>query len=151
MKKLALLLCLVASPALADFAPPITDPLTKAACGECHMAFQPAFLPARSWDKMMANLADHFGDNATLAPDKAAHIRKVLAESAADGPQGGRMGHKILSRLRADETPLRITETAAFLRKHRLPESEWKRPDVVTKSNCVACHKTAEKGIYEDD
>ncbi|RAU23083.1 cytochrome C [Paramagnetospirillum kuznetsovii] len=150
MKKFALAFCLAASPALADFAPPITDPVTLKACGECHMAFQPSFLPARSWDKMMANPADHFGDNATMAPDKAAQIRKVLMDGAAD-TNGGRMGSKVMKRQAAGATPLRITETAWFQRKHDLPERVWKRPGVVTKSNCVACHPAAEKGIYEDD
>jgi hypothetical protein len=149
MKKLTLLLCLGAFPALADQTRPITDPVTLQACGECHMAFQPAFLPARSWSKMMDGLADHFGDNATMAPDKAAHIRKVLMDGAAD-TGGGKMGSKVMRRLEVGAMPLRITETPGFLRKHRLPESEWKRPEVVTKSNCPACHMGAEKGYYDD-
>jgi hypothetical protein len=150
-KTLALLLCLAAFPARADFAQPVTDPVTKAACGECHMAFQPAFLPARSWAKMMDNLKDHFGDNAAMAADKADHVRKVLMAGAAD-VDGGRMGAKVMKRLEPGSTPLRITETAGFRRKHDgLAESAWKRPDVLTKSNCVACHKAADKGIYEDD
>ncbi len=151
MKKLvlALGLALLAGPARAGYAPPVTDPLTVKACGECHMVFQPAFLPARSWGGIMDTLADHFGDNATMAPDKAAHIRKVLMEGAAD-TGGGRMGAKVMRRLDPGSTPLRITQTAPFLRKHDLPASIWKRPDVVTRSNCPACHAAADKGDYED-
>ncbi len=150
MKKLVFALCLAASPAMADYAAPISDPVTLKACGECHMTFQPSFLPARSWAKMMDNLSDHFGDNAAMAPDKAAHIRKVLMDGAADS-NGGRMGYKVTQRLSPNLTPLRITETPSFLRKHNLPDQVWKRPDVVTKSNCQACHPAADKGIYEDD
>ncbi|CAA7620286.1 diheme cytochrome c [Magnetospirillum sp. SS-4] len=146
---LALGLAVTALPASADSVRPVTDPLTLQACGECHMAFQPAFLPARSWTRMMDGLADHFGDNAAMAADKAAHVRKVLVDGAAD-TGGGKVGAKVMRRLGPDATPLRITETPGFLRKHRLPASEWARPEVVTKSNCPACHVRAEKGDYED-
>jgi Dihaem cytochrome c len=150
MKKLALLFCLTTAPALADQTRPLTDPVTQKICGECHMAFQPAFLPARSWAKIMDNLADHFGDNATMAADKAAHIRKVLMDGAAD-TGGGHLGDKATRRLDPGATPLRITETPLFLRKHNFADRIWKRPDVVSKSNCPACHIGAEKGYYEDD
>jgi hypothetical protein len=146
---LAAALALLAFPALADHVRPVTDPVTVQACGECHMAFQPAFLPARSWNKMMDNLADHFGDNATMAADKADHIRKVLVDGAAD-TGGGKVGGKVMRRLDPATTPLRITETPAFQRKHQLPASEWARPGVVTRSNCPACHLRADKGDYED-
>jgi hypothetical protein len=147
---LAALALLAAPAARADYAPPVTDPLTIKACGECHMVFQPSFLPARSWDKMMGQLNNHFGDNAAMAPDKAAHIRQVLMDGAADRA-GGRMGHKALRGLDEGQTPLRITETPNFQRKHRLPDSAWSKPNVMTKSNCQACHLAADKGIYEDD
>ncbi|MGD9885604.1 MAG: hypothetical protein AB7U95_36445 [Reyranella sp.] len=48
-----------------------------------------------------------------------------------------------------DGTPLRLTENPAFLRKHRFPESVWKDPKVVTRSNCLACHTDAGAGRYE--
>lgn len=151
MKRLMLAagLALAATPSLADSVRPVTDPVTLQACGECHMAFQPAFLPARSWNKMMDDLGRHFGDNATMAADKAAHVRKVLTEGAAD-TGGGKVGAKVMRRLGPDATPLRITETPGFLRKHRLAASEWAKPGVVTRSNCPACHAQAEKGTYED-
>ncbi|MDH5218993.1 MAG: diheme cytochrome c, partial [Gammaproteobacteria bacterium] len=44
----------------------VTDSLYKEECSACHMAYQPGLLPARSWEKMMDNLADHFGENAEL-------------------------------------------------------------------------------------
>ena len=149
---LATLLATIALPALADSVRPIADAETKAACGECHMAFQPAFLPARSWNKIMDGLKDHFGDNAAMAPDKVARIRKVLVDGAGDaGGSWGREG-KTLRGLDASATPLRLTEMPRFTRKHdRIAAREWKRPEVMTKSNCAACHQGAEKGYYEDD
>lgn len=148
---LAAALTLAALPARADQVRPLTDPETVKACGECHMAFQPAFLPARSWTRMMGQLSDHFGDNASMAPDKAERIRQVLVAGAAD-TGGGKAGSKALRGIGSNEVPLRITELPRFQRKHdRISEREWKRPEVMTKSNCVACHRGAEQGSYEDD
>ncbi len=39
--------------------PPIEHPATLKECGECHLAFPPQMLPARSWDKLMGDLASH--------------------------------------------------------------------------------------------
>ena len=130
--------------------PPLTNPLVKKECGGCHMAFQPGFLPARSWHRLMDGLADHFGEDASLPAAPAAAIRATLTENAGDVIGQGRAG-KAMRRLGSERTPVRITETPDFLRKHQLPERAWRDPKVVTKSNCPACHAGAERGWYEDD
>lgn len=117
--------------------PPIRQPLVQKECGECHMAFQPALLPASAWQKMMDQLDQHFGDNATLPPEKADLIRRYLVENAG--------------RAKGNPTSLRITETRWFQKEHHFSPALWSRPDVVTKSNCPACHKQADAGYYEDD
>ncbi|KIL97642.1 Diheme cytochrome c [Paramagnetospirillum magnetotacticum MS-1] len=148
---LAAALCLASLPVRADHVRPLTDPETVKACSECHMAFQPAFLPARSWTRMMGQLSDHFGDNASMAPDKAERIRQVLVVGAAD-TGGGKAGSKAMRGVGFNDVPLRITELPRFRHKHdRISEREWKRPEVMTKSNCPACHKSADMGSYEDE
>lgn len=122
-----------------DRVPPVTDALTRAECGTCHMTFQPAFLPARSWQTMMDTLSDHFGEDASLPPDTVAHIRAVLVAGA------GR------DRRPQDPAPLRITETRWFTHEHTFAPAVWQKPGVVTRSNCAACHRGAEQGFYEDD
>lgn len=148
-KTVFLLVALAAAPAAADddWVPPVSDPLTRKECGACHMAFQPAFLPARSWSRMMDELADHFGDDASLPPGQAAAIRSYLVRNAGDTTGRG----KQVRRIPANAAPQRITETPSFLREHRFPDAVWRRPDVVVKSNCPACHKAAEQGWYDDD
>lgn len=142
---------LFATPASAgdDWAPPVTDPVVRKECGVCHMAFQPAFLPARSWRLMMGTLHDHFGDDASLPPDTVRHIAAYHEANAGDVVGRG-VGRKFLRRVGASETPQRITELPKFVSEHRFPDHVWKRPDVLTKSNCVACHPAAERGDYED-
>jgi mono/diheme cytochrome c family protein len=149
---LALSALVAAGPALADddWIPPVTDDLTRAECGDCHMAFQPGFLPARSWDAMIDGLADHFGDDATIAADKAEHIRAYLTANAGDRIRS-EVAREFMRWVREDGVPLRITENPEFLDEHDFRPSVWERPEVVTKSNCLACHKAAERGSYEDD
>lgn len=145
-------LLLAAFPAKADDdrVPAVRDPRVLKECGSCHMAFQPAFLPARSWNRIMDGLANHFGDNATLPGDAVQAIRAYLTTHAGDA--GARShGQKSMRAIPLASTPLRITETPAFQHEHRFPDAVWKDPKIVTRSNCPACHAGAEQGWYEDD
>ena len=146
---LAMLLPL-ASPARAgsDWMPPVRDATVQTECGACHMAFQPGFLPARSWTRMMGNLADHFGEEVSLPDDKIEIFRAYLTANAGDVANQGRAA-RYMQWVAPGGTPQRITENPDFLRKHRFPDSVWKDPKVVTKSNCLACHSNAERGVFE--
>lgn len=137
--------------ALADgWVPPVTDPLVQKECGTCHMAFQPAFLPARSWNRMMDELSDHFGEDASLPADKAQAIRAYLTANAGDVVMTGR-ARKYMKWVAPAGTPQKITENPDFERKHRFADKVWKDPKVVTKSNCPACHRGADQGYYDDE
>lgn len=129
--------------------PPVKDAAVLKECGACHMAFQPAFLPARSWEKMMSGLKDHFGENAELNPATAQAITDYLTANAYDK---GKSRGKELS---ASEAPLRITETPWFKQKHgkkdRTAPATLKRRGAKSAADCKACHKEADKGLYEDD
>jgi len=47
---------------------------------------------------------------------------------------------------------MRITDTPYIREKHHELDPEvLKRKSIGSLSNCIACHTTAEKGIYEDD
>jgi hypothetical protein len=116
--------------------PAVTHPATAKECGECHMAFQPALLPAGSWNRIIDGLKDHFGEDASLPADLTLAIREYLTSHA------GRHG---------DPGIIRITGQPWFVREHRFPPSVWQRPEVKTKSNCTACHAGAERGLYDDD
>src|SRR5690606_13621284 len=66
----------------SHYFPPVADPVVKEECGSCHLAFAPSMLPARSWERMMATLGEHFGDDATVEPAVAARIAKYLVDNA---------------------------------------------------------------------
>ena len=67
------------APALADGprVPPVDHQATIKECAACHMAFPPQMLPARSWEALMGDLANHFGENAQLDAAAAADIKAM--------------------------------------------------------------------------
>jgi len=130
---------------------PAADPLYVDECGACHFAYPPGLLPARSWERVMTGLQDHFGDNAELAPDVAARLTRYLTEHAADRG-ADRRGAWVLRGLGAKDAPLRITELPAFRREHREIPARLvaDNKDVGSLSRCEACHTRAARGYYND-
>jgi hypothetical protein len=112
------------------------------------MAFQAGFLPAQSWTTMMAGLAEHFGENAELDADTARHITGYLTANAADAGRPTRGAPQAIPLLR-------ITETAWWRRKHekkgRVSPETMTRRGAKLKSDCVACHQDAARGMFDDD
>ena len=110
-------------------------------CGACHMAFPPQLLPARSWQKIMSGLADHFGENAELAEPARAEITAFLVAHAADAP-GTENGRLLLRGVDASAVPLRITELPFWQAAHReIPAREFTSVKVKSAANCLACHR----------
>lgn len=152
---LSLCVAFTALPVLAEEEglrlPPIEHAATLKECGACHLAFPPQMLPARSWEKIMAGLADHFGEDASLADDVRTDIADYLAANAADAPatQGGK---RFLRGIAADAAPLRITETPYWQRAHdEIAASRYASAQVKSRANCIACHKTADKGEFFEE
>ena len=130
---------------------PVDNPLYQAECGACHFAYQPGLLPARSWQRMMAGLEDHFGEVAELDAEVASILTAYLVENAADRADH-RRSRSIDGSLRADEAPLRISDTPYFRRKHHeIPERLVKGNEKVGSwSACDACHRKAAHGSYNE-
>lgn len=119
-------------------------------CGSCHSVFYPALLPARSWQKMMAEQDKHFGTD--LGFDKATNdaILKFMVDNAAE-QHAVEAAYKIEQSIAATDTPLRITETPYWVKKHReIGASDWANPLVKSNTNCAACHSDADNGTFED-
>ena len=134
----------------SHYYPPVTDPVVKEECGSCHLAFAPSMLPASSWKRMMADLKNHFGDDASVDANTAKTITNYLVANAAD-TGGRRYSDKLMSGMTATNAPLRITELPRWTKEHRkVPDWEWKHKDVRTKANCTACHADAALGYYDE-
>ncbi len=132
-----------------DYYPPVTDTLTLQECASCHIAFPPSMLPAASWKRMMGELENHFGDDASLDAQTTAAITRYLVDHAGDAPG---QTTKLLRGLRPGDAPLRITGLPKWVREHdEVPAADWTGKDVGSKANCAACHVDADKGYFDDD
>jgi hypothetical protein len=130
----------------------VTNPVYKEECGSCHMAYPPGLLPGRSWEKMMATLEDHFGENAELESGIAAELTRFLVENSADASSNYRRSRKIMRDLPDESAPLRITELGYFRHEHQEIPARLitANPKVNSLSNCNACHQKAELGSFSE-
>ncbi|MDD5299790.1 MAG: diheme cytochrome c [Gallionella sp.] len=109
-------------------------------CSSCHIAYAPGLLPAESWRKVMNGLDKHFGSDASLDAQDNKEITAFLVSNASN-------------RWSASTSPLRISETAWFKRKHdghEIDPAVWKNPKVKSPANCGACHPQAERGNFNE-
>lgn len=122
-----------------------------AECGSCHTAFAPGLLPVRSWHRMMGELEEHFGEDATLDEPQHLAILKELETLAADGSYADQRMRRINEAISSTAQPQRISETPFFKYTHdEVPQGFWKRKQVGTPSNCLACHPRANEGRYDE-
>jgi mono/diheme cytochrome c family protein len=124
-----------------SFVPAQLSTVWKQECGSCHVGYVPGLLPAASWRKVMSGLDRHFGADASLTPQENAAITDYLVRNASAQWSG-------------PATPLRITETEGFKRKHagdEIPAGVFKRPSVKSAANCQVCHAGAELGDFNED
>jgi cytochrome c553 len=131
--------------------PGVSNLKWQAECMSCHMLYLPGLLPERSWIKMMNELDNHFGENASLDDATKKEVTDFLVQNSADRA-GSRRGLKILNSIPKNQAPLRISETQYFINKHREIQADvYKRKAIGSAANCIACHSAAEKGDFEEE
>lgn len=118
----------------------VDDPVAKAECSACHIPYPAGFLPPASWKKIITNLSNHFGENASLPPDKVQTILKYYTDHAGSG-----------SGLSSLHPPVRITQLPWWIRVHRYEMSDATLKRIVSRSNCQACHASAAEGMFGED
>ena len=120
-------------------------------CSACHMAYPPGLLPARSWQKLMGNLSNHFGDDASMAAATQQALTEYLLANAADNSDY-RRSRRIARSIPADAAPLRISEVPYIQGKHDEIPARYigGNPQVRSLSNCAACHVDAAQGNFSE-
>lgn len=130
---------------------PVNNNLYADECGACHFAYQPGLLPERSWLKMMNSLDDHFGENAELDETDRQTLTDYLVNNAGDHSNYKR-SKKLMRSIHNSDTPLRITKIPYFVHEHdEVPNRALKNEQVGSLSNCTACHRTADRGSFEEN
>jgi len=132
----------------------ISNKLYRESCGECHFAYQPGLLPSASWRRLLApdQLSNHFGENAELNEAERKKVLALATQYAADS-SSYRISVKIANSVAPNNPSLRITKTRYIERKHLdLTNREVRNnKDVRFLGNCVACHRRAKEGTYDED
>ncbi len=131
---------------------PVTqiNPLVAEECTACHMLYHPSLLPAKDWERITSTLEDHFGEDASLDEESTAEIRDWLMANAAETTDT-RPAHVFKLTPKANGLPGSITDTPFWQHRHEeLLEDKtiFERKGIRSKSNCVACHKDAESGLF---
>ena len=129
---------------------PVSSAAYADSCAACHFGYQPELLPAASWKKILEGTDDHFGGTVALDEGARLEISGYLASNAAD-KSSAKLAGKILSCL-GGMAPLRITDIPYIRKEHyEITPQTIQRKSVGSLSNCIACHRTAENGVYDDD
>ena len=119
-------------------------------CGDCHFDFHPSLLPKKSWLKIMANLDDHFGEDATVSKKTSDDITKYLIQNSAEQIVT-EVSYKLLNSIKNNNVPMRISTNAYIKAKHsELSDEIFEKKSVKSRLNCNACHQFAEYGSFED-
>ncbi|MDX1809845.1 MAG: diheme cytochrome c [Sulfurospirillaceae bacterium] len=151
MKKILLSITIVSSFLFAGGVKPANDKLFIKECGSCHFAFQPGLLPKRSWQKMMSNLNNHFETDASLDDQTRTTLLKYLVQNSSDNAMEYKRSRRISDSIDPNKTPIRITKTPYFIRKHREINTKMiTQKEVGSISNCTACHAGAASGDYSE-
>ncbi|NOX15888.1 MAG: cytochrome C [Epsilonproteobacteria bacterium] len=151
MNKIYLVIIFMSGVLLASDVKPINNQIALKECGSCHFAYQPGLLPKRSWKKIFKNLSDHFGTDASLNKNDKQKLLSYFVKNSSDN------SNQYLSRVinrytKPNTTPMRITTGIVFARAHNeLRRDIFRRKSIRSSSNCIACHTTASRGLYNED
>lgn len=115
-------------------------------CGSCHIAYAPYLLPKYSWDSMMRDLENHFGEDASLEQESHEVILKFLQQYSSDFVDT-KFSSKIAKE--SDSDKIAITKYHYWEVAHdNINPSIFKAQAIKSKANCQTCHKDAESGIF---
>lgn len=133
------------NPLLSAFGPYVKE------CGSCHVPYPAAFLPTRSWEKLLGNLAEHFDNNVELSDTVQNEITAYLIANAAEYSADPR-AEKFLNSIPTAATPLRISEVPFFKKLHQMmPKMLVKMGKVKSLIQCDSCHDDTASGQFDEN
>ena len=128
---------------------PVNNQLYIKECGSCHFPYQAGLLPANAWNKMMTDLENHFNSDASLNEADLQTLTKYLNDNSAEKNMQYKRSSRIVSSLAKNQIPDSISTTPYMIKKHEdIKKNLISQNEVKGLFNCIACHKTADKGIY---
>lgn len=112
--------------------------LYETECGACHIAYPPALLPSASWVRLLSELPEHFGEDASL-PEESLSVLSTWLENHAAEQWDTKAAHAF-QQVNPDK-PYQVTATPFWQRHHKdLPPALFASKAVGGAGNCRACH-----------
>lgn len=128
----------------------VENPSFVKECGSCHTLYPPSLLPAKSWEKMMQNLDNHFGDDASLDEETNKNILAYLVKNSAENSTT-KASFKFLNSIK-NEDIIAMSQTSFWKKVHNeIPKEVFNNPKIKSKANCKACHTDIEKGFIQSE
>ncbi len=130
--------------------PLVQSALWSESCGECHLAYHPATLPQRSWERLFSEQENHFDEDLALDEADVSALLEYARANSAEQIQR-EVSWRTVHLLDTSETPRRITATRYWKETHaEIEETVWQHEKVNGKLNCAACHRDAEQGGFSN-
>jgi cytochrome b len=125
------------------------NPLFVSECASCHTLYPPSLLPKHSWELMMADLGNHFGDDASLAQPAQQSILAYLLKNAAESSTS-EASLKIVQSM-PNQDMIAVTQTPFWKKTHQeIDDAYFESTKIKSRANCKACHTDVEQGLLED-
>ncbi len=125
------------------------NPLFASECGACHTLYPPSLLPKHSWELMMADLENHFGDDASLDQPAQQSILAYLLKNSAESSTS-EASLKIV-RSMPNQDMIAVTQTPFWKKTHQeIDNAYFESSKIKSRANCKACHSDVEQGLLED-
>jgi len=125
------------------------QPLFASECGACHTLYPPSLLPKHSWELLMADLENHFGDDASLAQPAHQSILAYLLKNSAEASTS-EASLKIVQSM-PNQDMIAVTQTPFWKKTHRgIDHAYFESSKIKSRANCKACHSDVEQGLLED-
>ena len=119
-------------------------------CGSCHTLYPPTLLPKKSWELIMSDLENHFGDDASISDDSNKEILDFLVKNSAENSTM-KPSLKFLNSIKNQDI-IAMTKTTYWEKTHKeIPKELFEHNEIKSKANCKACHSDIEKGLIEKE
>lgn len=98
----------------------------------------------------MADLENHFGDDASLSVEDTKNILDFLLKNSAE-TSTMQSSFNFLNSI-GNKDIIAMSQTSFWKRKHKeIPKKLFNHEEIKSKANCKACHSDIEKGLVENE
>jgi len=110
----------------------------------------PNLMPKKSWELIMSDLENHFGDDASLDVETNKDILAFLLKNSAE-TSTTEASFKFLQSIKNQDI-IALSKTTFWEKTHKdVPKEIFDNEKIKSKANCKACHIDIEKGLIEDE